>query len=165
MKTNTIQQMLFKEFESGAEFSPDRKYRYALWRIWDKSNPLIMFIGLNPSKANELKDDPTIRRVRRFAFDWGYGGVYMMNPFAFVTAYPDKLFQCADPLGDNDKWLIEISKKCNRIICAWGNFKVKERDREVRRMFSLAYCLGKNKNGSPKHPLYIPSETNPIYYE
>ena len=85
MKTNTIQQMLFKEFESGAEFSPDRKYRYALWRIWDKSNPLIMFIGLNPSKANELKDDPTIRRVRRFAFDWGYGGVYMINYFNAPT--------------------------------------------------------------------------------
>jgi hypothetical protein len=39
--------------DNGAEFSTDRKYRYALWRKWDAINPLAMFIGLNPSTANE----------------------------------------------------------------------------------------------------------------
>jgi len=65
--------------ESGAEFSECRKYRYALWRIWDKSKPLVMFIGLNPSTANENVDDPTIRSVCRMTKNNGYGGVYMMN--------------------------------------------------------------------------------------
>ena len=56
-----------------------------------------MFIGLNPSTANEITNDPTIRRVQRFAFDWGYGGVYMMNLFAYITAYPKELEHAESP--------------------------------------------------------------------
>ena len=36
--------------KKGAELSPCRRYRYALWRIWDDSKPAVMFIGLNPPK-------------------------------------------------------------------------------------------------------------------
>jgi hypothetical protein len=32
----------------------------------------VAFIGLNPSTADEAKDDPTVRRCLRFAFDWGF---------------------------------------------------------------------------------------------
>jgi hypothetical protein len=58
--------------KTGAEFSKDRIHRYALYRIWDESKPLIMFIGLNPSTADENKDDPTIKRCVAFAKHWGY---------------------------------------------------------------------------------------------
>ena len=76
---------------AGAHFEDDRQYRYLLWRNWDELKPKIMFIGLNPSTANEEKDDPTIRRVCIFAKKWGFGGVYMANLFPFVTAYPKEL--------------------------------------------------------------------------
>ena len=82
----------------GAQFTEDRQYRYALWRIWNEDKPLVMFIGLNPSTANEYKNDPTIRRVMRYAADWGYGGVYMMNLFAWVTPYPKELEKARIPL-------------------------------------------------------------------
>jgi hypothetical protein len=65
-------------------FSTDRKYRYALWRKWDAINPLAMFIGLNPSTANEDGDDRTIERITAIVTNWGYGGFYMMNLFAIV---------------------------------------------------------------------------------
>ena len=55
---------------SDAFFSKDRLYRYALWRIWDNELPKVLFIGLNPSTADEVKDDPTIRRCIRYALDW-----------------------------------------------------------------------------------------------
>lgn len=58
----------------GADFSNDRKYRYALWRIWDRTKPLVMFIGLNPSTANETENDPTIKSVGRISKNNGYGG-------------------------------------------------------------------------------------------
>lgn len=149
--------------DSGAEFSQDRKYRYALWRVFDSSKPKIMFIGLNPSTANYAQDDPTIRRVKRFAADWGYGGVYMMNLFAFVTAYPEELKKCDNPIGDNDKWLKEIAEKCNGIIFAWGNFKeAQDRGEQVMKMFPSARALAINKNGSPKHPLYVKADVIPI---
>ena len=46
--------------KSDALFSKDRVYRYALWRIWDLKKPKVLFIGLNPSTADEIKNDPTI---------------------------------------------------------------------------------------------------------
>lgn len=148
---------------SGAEFSECRTYRYGLWRLWDKDKPFIMFIGLNPSTASEYLDDPTIRRVKRFASDWGYGGVYMCNLFGFVTQYPQELKTCADPLGDNDRWLLSYKEICKDVLFAWGSFKEsKERGLKVMSMFTNAVCLGINKDGSPKHPLYVSAKTLPL---
>ncbi len=147
---------LFNENMNGAEFSECGKYRYALWRIWDDNKPFVMFIGLNPSTANESLDDPTIRRVKKFAFDWGYGGVYMMNLFAFVTPYPNELKECKNPLGDNDEWIEKIALKCEKIIFAWGSFpEAEERAKNIMKKFE-GYALLINNNGSPRHPLYVP---------
>lgn len=149
--------------DSGAHFSSCRKYRYALYRIWDDSKPLVMFIGLNPSTANENEDDPTIRRVKRFARDWGFGGVYMMNLFAYITPYPDKLILYADPIGNNDAWLKEVSEKCGAVVFAWGSFKqATERAKDVSKLFTNAMALRINKDGTPAHPLYIPANVKPV---
>jgi hypothetical protein len=146
--------------DNGAMFSDDRKYRYALWRKWDKTKPMIMFIGLNPSTANEDQDDPTIRRVIRFARYWGFGGVYMLNLFTYVTAYPEKLLKCDNPLMLADWYLQLYAKKVERIVFAWGSFPESvERAKQVKAMFPIAFCLGRNSNGSPKHPLYLKSDT------
>lgn len=157
---------LFTRTDKGACFSPDRKYRYYLWRIWDANKPAILFIGLNPSTADATMDDNTIRRVRRFASDWGYGGVYMMNLFAWVTPYPAELLLCQDPLGDNNKWLLEISGKCKDVLCAWGSFpEAASRAKEVQAMFPKALALVINKDGSPRHPLYVPAKTKPVNFD
>ena len=59
--------------ESNATFDKDRVYRFALWRFWDDGLPKIMFVGLNPSTADENKNDPTVRRCIGFAERWGFG--------------------------------------------------------------------------------------------
>ena len=143
-----------------ATFSLDRKYRYMLLRCWDTNKPRIAFIGLNPSTANENTDDPTIRRVVQFAKDFGYGRVYMLNLFGFVTAYPEELKMCEDPIGNNNEYLDHYCGMVDAIVFAWGNFDVFGRDKEIIKKFPSAFCLGKNKNGSPKHPLYLKSNTN-----
>lgn len=149
----------------GAEFSECRQYRYVLWRMWDEGKPMVCFIGLNPSTANEHDDDPTIRRVIGFAKQWGYGGVYMLNLFAIISSKPEILATCADPLGDNDKWLDEFVQKCERVVFAWGNFKeAMARARAVAARYPGAYCLVKNKNGSPMHPLYVSGDTVPVLF-
>lgn len=150
---------------NGAQFSPCRKYRYALWRIWDNTKPLVMFVGLNPSDANEHNDDPTMRRVKRFAKDWGFGGVYMMNVFAIVSSKPEILKTCDDPFGDNDKWLTEMKDKCSAVVFAWGNNKVHGRDAKIIEMFPDGLALGYNKNGSPIHPLFVKADTAPIKFK
>lgn len=154
--------------DKGADFSNDRKYRYALWRVWDRSLPLVMFIGLNPSTANEVDNDPTIKSVCRIAKNNGYGGVYMMNCFAYISTDPNGLVVDVVSACLNDNRLIEVAEKCKDIIFAWGNFDVvrdKGRDVELLEMFPNAKALSLNKNGSPKHPLYCKSDTKLIPYK
>lgn len=42
-----------------AQFSACRRWRYTLRIVWSEGR-LIQFIGLNPSTADEFKDDPTV---------------------------------------------------------------------------------------------------------
>lgn len=122
-----------------------------------------MFVGLNPSTANEAKNDPTITTVIRMANSWGYGGVYMMNLFAYVTAYPKELKQCADPIGENDQWLNEIRSKCSDVLYAYGAFKeARERAKQVVAMIGEGKALILNKDGSPHHPLRLRKDIIPV---
>jgi len=159
--------------QCGASFSDDRKYRYALWRIWDNSKPLVMFIGLNPSTANETDNDPTIKSVCRIAKNNGFGGVYMMNCFPLVSTNPSALDEIVyTPLHDyavskNNAWLNKAGKLCKEIVFAWGSFGVvimSGRNADLMEMFPQAKALSINKNGSPKHPLYCKSNTQLITY-
>ncbi|WP_346236727.1 DUF1643 domain-containing protein [Niabella insulamsoli] len=143
---------------NGAHFSPCGNYRYALWRIWDDKKPLVMFIGLNPSTANQDTNDPTITRVCRISRYNGFGGVYMMNCFPFVTPYPEKLQKIPeDIMRINDEWLVKVCIQCSDVVFAWGNFDIvpaSGRWDRLAKMFPTAKALHINKNGSPKHPLY-----------
>jgi len=159
-----IQLSIFPE-NSGAIFSDDRKFRFSLWRIWNEDKPRVMFIGLNPSTANEYKSDATITRVTGFAKDWGFGGFYMLNLFTYITPYPEELKQCSDPEKLSDFYLQNISEKCKRVIFAWGTFKqAKERAEHVIKMFPDAFCLYKNNDGTPIHPLYVKADTIPVKF-
>lgn len=160
---------LFKD--NGAAFSECRRYRYALWRIWDKAKPMVMFIGLNPSTANESQDDPTIKRVCAIANHNGYGGVYMMNCFPLVSTNPSTMIEFYETSFhevediENMRWILNISKQCKQIVFAWGNFEVaKERAASLNGYFKNAMALQINKNGSPKHPLYCRVDTKLIQY-
>lgn len=141
---------------SGAEFSRDKKYRYKLWRIWDDTLPLAMCIGLNPSKANAEKNDPTINNLIKILSILGFGGLYMTNLFAWISSNPEDLLTCKDPIGDNDIKLKEVQLICEDVILCWGAFKQAEkRINEVLPNFPNAKCFGKNKNGTPCHPLAL----------
>ena len=94
-----------------AELSQCRQYRYALWRTWDKSKKIVMFIGLNPSTADEVDDDRTIKRCISYAKQWGYGGIIMANLFAYRTSSPNVMMDSHDPIGkENDAWLVKLAE-------------------------------------------------------
>ncbi|KKN50921.1 hypothetical protein LCGC14_0627860 [marine sediment metagenome] len=145
--------------QRGAKFSPDRIYRYRLWRIWDNRKGIVLFIGLNPSTADENINDPTIRRCIGFAMGWGYSGMFMGNIFAFRNTYPEILKICnVDPLGaENDKELRAMNSEALQTVLCWGNDGLyKGRGDIVVNMFPDAYSFGYTKQGQPKHPLYLP---------
>lgn len=142
-----------------SQFSSDRLYRYTLWRNWG-TEPYLMIIGLNPSTADEIKDDPTLRRCVGFARREGFGALCMTNLFAYRTSDPRELNCIVDIVGrDNDYWLCQMARNAGCIVAAWGTKGVlKGRDREVIALIGHGknlYCFGKTKQGHPKHPLYL----------
>lgn len=164
--------MLFQtDIKRGAIFSDCRTWRYVLWRVWDESLPMLMWIGLNPSTADETKDDPTIRRCMGFARSWGYGGIYMLNLFAFRATDPAEMKLAVDPIGDdNYSHLAEFHERSGRTMAAWGvHGSYEQQDACVSRLRRIGphaktqylgddlWCLGCTKDGSPKHPLYVPA--------
>ncbi len=153
---------------SDAIFSKDRnrKYRYILWRIWDETKPTVLFIGLNPSTADETEDDPTIRKCINFAKTWGYGGIYMANIFAFRSTDPRKLYNEQDPVGSaNDSYIKEYSDRSELTIACWGNHgNFINRSGEVCNLVNSLYCLDINITGEPRHPLYVKHDTTPKPY-
>jgi len=152
---------------SRATLSPCRKYRYELWRIWDPARKPAVFIGLNPSTADETQDDPTIRRCKSFAERFDCGGLCMINLFAFRATDPEAMKAATDPIGpDNDNHLLSCCAQAGVIVCAWGAHG-SYRDREKQVCWLLKFnmkCLGRTKDGQPRHPLYLKKDTELVPY-
>ena len=151
--------------EKKAIISKDKIYRYKLSRTWDSTKPTILFIGLNPSIANENVDDPTITRCINFAKDWGYGTLLMANLFAFRSTYPKNIYLIDDPIGkDNDHYLLECVTQSDLIVACWGNNGTyMNREKVIKELLPNLYCLQKNKNVNlPNHPLRLPRNIDPV---
>ncbi len=148
---------LFKN--SYATFSSNRKDRYVLYRGWDKSKPAATVIGLNPSTADENKDDPTIGFVRRVLAHNGYGQLYMVNLFTMITPHPKELVYDDRVLKAIQYWQLcaDMSKD---VVFAWGSVtNVRGRDMIATNIFPEALCFDHLKDGSPRHPMYLKSDT------
>ncbi len=161
-----LPELLTGEVRKGATFSTCRKYRFTLTRIWGDA-PYCMFIGLNPSTADETLDDPTIRRCIRFARDWGYGGLVMCNVFGYRSTCPKGLLRVGDPIGTcNDLEVFSAAKDCAMIVAAWGANDLAQIPAPKLASFLNRdlHCLGKTKGGFPRHPLYVKADTTPVLY-
>ena len=159
--------------DRGAQFSGCRNYRYSLWRVWNDDLPALMFIGLNPSTADENEDDPTIRRCIGFAELLGYGGVLMLNLYAWRSTDPKELKKAVNPVGrENNTYIRMYHESAGRTIACWGANVFGGRDLDVcdlpRPPYPLAktqtigddlWCFGTTKDGHPRHPLYLPAQT------
>lgn len=155
---------------SGAELSPDRVYRYRLWRIWSDKSKTLAFIMLNPSTAAEARNDPTIERCVRRARLLGFGVVEVVNLFALRSTQPDALYKHPDPIGpDNDRQIVAVARRSALVICAWGvHGMLNGRGAHVRRMLrdhDLHHhiaALRMLRCGEPGHPLYVPYAQQPF---
>jgi len=150
--------------KADAKLSNCRKYRFALWRLWDESKPFVMIIGLNPSTADETADDPTLTRCINFAKSWGYGGVCMTNLFAYRATDPNKMKEQKNPIGiENDVWLTKLAKEAGIVVAAWGNDGAYlNRSSVVKDMLPNLHYLKINKSGEPAHPLYLKANLKPV---
>jgi hypothetical protein len=176
-----------KILDSGAIFDADKIHRYSLWRTWNYDQPRILFIGLNPSRADAIKNDPTITRCINFANSWGFGSLYFANLFSFRTPYVDvavnrpdveeqwlPLTQTEYPVynSDTDNHLDNMINRSEKTVICWGAWKyhfIANRAIDVlARLHHWSvkpFCFGINADKSPKHPLYLKSNTELTLYQ
>lgn len=164
--------------ERGCILSDCGAYRYRLWREWDNSRPTLAFLMLNPSTADHLTDDPTITRCMSRAVAGKFGRLEVANLFPLRATNPDELLGHPDPLGPKgngisaDGAILDAIDKAHTVICAWGTHPAAAaRAAEVMCIIrhtgtrNKLFQLGLNKDGSPKHPLYVAASTRPRLFE
>lgn len=176
--------MIFKKHpglieDREAAFSECMQYRYMLHIKWDATKPSKMFIGLNPSTADERQDDPTVRRCKDYCQRWGYGGLLMTNACAFRATDPKVMLAHDEPIGAGNtiaflKFIHGLHCDDTPPVSAWGNhlckvkaniegFNGSRHDYLFELMPKLDY-LKMNKDGTPQHPLYLPKVLTPKPY-
>lgn len=148
-----------------AAISACGQYRYRLTRIWDQDASVLPIVMLNPSTADAEVDDPTIGRCISFAQREGFGGILVVNLFAYRAAAPDDMRAAEDPIGpENNNTLRavfgEAAGRGSSVLAAWGtNGDFNSRDAEVRSLAqevgARLVCLGRTGGGHPRHPLYV----------
>jgi hypothetical protein len=153
---------------SGATFSPDRHYRYRLWRVWGVPENRCVFVGLNPSFADETDNDQTIKKEIGFAKRWGFGALDKVNLFALVSTNPLGLVHCPDPEGpENASTIAETLAGAKRIVWAWGAHDARVMKIVTRALAGRIYVpkncesghLGLTRDGHPRHPSRISYST------
>jgi len=158
-----------REVKRSARLSPDGVYRYTLNRRWDLSRGWVVWVMLNPSTADGLMDDATIRRCLGFTRSWGYGALRVVNLYALRSTEPDALWSHPDPVGpDNDLHLMRTAATAARwdfpMIAAWGAFpRADDRVERVLRVKGMdrLSVLKRLKGDRPGHPLYLKGDLSP----
>lgn len=156
---------------TGATFSPCQTFRYSLERVWNPDGKRCLFIGFNPSTADALEDDPTIRRCIGFARSWGYGAMAIVNLFAVRSKDPSVVRNSLDPVGPMNDAVIEVElRQAHRAVAAWGALAnlYDERAEIIEWLAREAALPGRfvtigprTKSGHPRHPLYLRAGSAP----
>ena len=158
---------------TGAVFSADRRYRHVLYRDLPRARLFepdrvgrVLWVLINPSKADETKPDPTLTRVLGFSAGFGFASLAICNLYQLVTPYPEELEAAADPLGpDADLTLQREAARAQRVVVGWGAFGARHPERVEAVVVALQsfatglWCLGTTRSGQPRHPLYVRGDT------
>lgn len=162
-----------KEALRSAELSPCGTYRYSLTRDWGGfTQHGCLFVLLNPSTADATKDDPTVRKCVGFARRWNFGGMAIVNLFAYRSTDPRALVIARDAAknitGPGNADAIKRFASCaQRIVFGWGRALPKELRGHVQNVveiieaaaFARPRCLGFTQDGQPRHPLMLAYDT------
>ena len=151
-----------------AKFSECKRYRYELSEVWDATKPMVLWILMNPSVANLDHSDPTLIKTGKYARAWGYGGQLIGNVHAYRATDSNEMLLVDDPVGpENDGALLSMAKRTQMIVLAYGMppKKLAARGLQVANLLAKNYDLHSlklNMDGSPSHPLYLPTNLRPI---
>lgn len=150
------------------------EYRYSLVREWNVDNPKsVVFIMLNPSTADDEKEDQTTKVCIEFAKRWGFGSMQIVNLFAYRATEPNILKELNNynkMVGErNNEFIQSALEEADKIVVAWGEhgiIKNRYRDTELKDILAKypLYCFRVIANNQPKHPLGVSYDTQLIEY-
>lgn len=143
-----------------AAFSDDLRHRCLLTRHWG-AGPVLLFVGLNPSRADEAAGDPTLARLLARARGGGFGGLAVANLCTLISADPRALREVPDPVASGaDALLAGAARAAAAVLCGWGDGAPQGRVAAVAEVLLRAgrplLTLGRTVRGAPRHPLYLP---------
>jgi hypothetical protein len=145
------------------KFNADRTHRFTWFRHWGDVDDYACGISMNPSGAAEDVGDPTANGMcRRAREHWNVGAYYQLNVMSIRGTYSSDLSKAGVVnLTENDEWIRRVAPKARLVVVGWGNPGHKSgRGHAVEKILrevcdpAKVFCFGKNKNGSPVHPLY-----------
>ncbi len=154
-----------------AVLSPCTRYRHTLVRNRKEGKGTILWIGHNPSTAHGRMDDPTIRKEMKFSWANGYRHMVKCNIMDYRCTDPKKLFDrlARDNLpvfsANNIDTILKEAKAADAIVLCWGALNAEAMPHAHKVIIALAnyyskiYCLGRTKQGFPRHPLYVKDST------
>jgi hypothetical protein len=144
--------------------------RFLLWRIWHRRGERMLFVCFNPSTADAMKDDPTVLRLVGFASRAGCGGFELVNLISQRATNPLHVQTEPEPELAND-YIRDALGRCARVVVAWGRPGIRKEvvplaiEREAFVVVAAEnagrtlLCLGKTREGQPRHPLYLKGVT------
>lgn len=166
---------MLPEVVEPAIFSANRRYRYELRRLVNATaGGEIAWVMLNPSTANEVKDDPTIRRCIDFSRRWQFRSLRVVNLLPIRTPSPKEAIAWYYPpiepaYFENLKYIERATQEVDCVMMAWGAHGYRLMGDDTRENICCwtdeAWILGWTQMGQPKHPLYVSASTRPIHAE
>jgi hypothetical protein len=142
--------------------TPNRQYRYLLWRCWEPSLPQLTFVLCNPSTAGglvngHLDNDDTVNRLVEIAIANGAGGFTLANVVAHIEPKSASLRSEGLEGPENQVHLRAALRLSNKVVVGWGCSQL-IRSRATRLLRSVAgqelWCVGTNSvSRTPMHPL------------
>lgn len=103
-----------------AIYNEDKSHRYVLRKIWDNSKPNAAIIMISPSnRADAICTDMTTMYTINNAYRQGFGSIDIVNLYSKLDAEP------FESCPENDAKILEISKKADKVILAWGKGQTK----------------------------------------
>ena len=153
-----------------ATVSPCGLYRYRLSRSIATKGPVYAFFGVNPSTADALVDDATVRKWIGFSTRWGASSFVVGNVFAFRATKVRDLANDTRPAFsvENQAHLRAIASEADVLVPCWGSRnKLPEELRHhldntlhlLRQMGKPVKHFGLTLAGDPKHPLMLSYDT------
>jgi hypothetical protein len=136
-------------------------WRYRLERDLGRSGPVAAIFGVNPSTADAIKNDQTIKKDMGFGERLGWGRIIKGNKFAFRATDVNELKRAIDPIGpENDAYLEQIMRDADVHVVAWGPLaklpihlrpRWRAVDRIAKRVGCRLMCFGTAQDGHPRH--------------